>query len=237
MKRRDVLLGSTAALAGLAGCPSNNSDSPTESDGTAGTETAKPETSEPETATETKSPKTSEEPTIDDLNPGASVVTQASTESPAEIELTLANTYGESVSVFPAGLGTYAFEFLSPLSGERGDVLLYPDTPRVSLGHGEFPESPVDGCWRVIDTSEEGQRGPYLRGQNYPKETEIAPDDTYSVLHEAYYRGPASHCFPADTYETTAEIEFGDRKQRVELTYTLDVSDDGEFEISVEHER
>lgn len=229
MKRRHVLLGATAALAGLAGCSSNNSDSPIESDGT--------ETSEPETATETKSPKTSEGPTIEDLNPGASVVTQASTESPAEIELTLANTYGESVSVFPVSLGTYAFEFLQPLSGERGDVLLYPDSPRVSLAQGEFPEAPIDGCWRVVDTSEEGERGPYLKGQNFPKETEIAPDETYRVLHQAYYRGPASHCFPADTYETTAEFEFGDREQRVELTYTLDVSSDGEFEISVEHER
>ncbi|MUV60031.1 hypothetical protein [Halobacterium sp. CBA1126] len=231
MKRRHVLLGATAALAGLAGCSSGDSGSPTDSDGTSGTTTPGSET-----ATRTTSPTTTEQATIEDLDLGAAVVTQPSEESPAEIALTLANTHDESVSVAPVSLGTYAFEFLQPLSGERGDVLLYPDSPRVSLSQGEFPEDRVNGCWRVIDTSGEGERGPYLKGQNLAKEKEIAPDETYSVLHEAYYRGPDSDCFPADTYETMAEIEFGDREQRVELTYTLDVSADGEFEISVEHE-
>jgi len=231
MKRRHVLLGATAALAGLAGCSSDDGNSPTDSDGPSGTATP-----DPELATETTSPTTIEQATIGDLDFGASVVTQPSEESPAEVELTLAHTHAESISVSPVSLGTYAFEFLEPLSGERGDVLLYPDSPRVSLAQGEFPEEPSNGCWRVIDTSAEGERSPYLKGQNLAKEKEIEPDETYSVRHEAYYRGTDSHCFPPDTYETTAEIEFGDQEQRVELTYTLDISSDGQFEISVEDE-
>ena len=56
MKRRHVLLGATATFAGLAGCSSGDSGSPTDSDGTSG-----PATPEPEPATETTSPTTTRE--------------------------------------------------------------------------------------------------------------------------------------------------------------------------------
>lgn len=56
MKRRHVLLGATAVLAGLAGCSSGDSGAPTDSDRTSGTTTP-----EPETVTETTSPTTTKE--------------------------------------------------------------------------------------------------------------------------------------------------------------------------------
>ncbi|WP_430504807.1 hypothetical protein [Haloparvum sp. PAK95] len=130
----------------------------------------------------------------------------------------------------------YALEFLSHLNGEMGEIMLYPgDTGRVIIINGESPERPVDGCWRV-PPDEEDARGPYLAGNNYPKEVEIAPAETYSVLHDAYYLGPDSHCFPADTYKTTNEIEIGEEERTpVELTYSVEVGSEGQFEAAVEY--
>jgi len=54
MKRRHVLLGATVTLAGLAGCSSGDSGSPTDSDDTTGTP-------DPETATRTTSLTTTRE--------------------------------------------------------------------------------------------------------------------------------------------------------------------------------
>lgn len=56
MKRRHVLLGSAAAVAGLAGCSSDDSGSPTGSDETPGTATP-----ESETATDTTSSRATRE--------------------------------------------------------------------------------------------------------------------------------------------------------------------------------
>lgn len=174
---------------------------------------------------------------LEDLNPTASVVTQPSNESPAEVELALENTLTAPVSVYPRSSGLYALEFLSPLSGEVGEIMLHPETDRVRVYNGEIPESPVDGCWRVIDTSDEDENGPYLAGINYPKEVEIEPGEKYSVLHRGYYLGPDSHCFPADTYKTTTDMEIGEEERTpVDLTYKLEVTSEGHFEASVEYD-
>ncbi len=233
--RRNFLRYGIAMISGsLAGCTApSDRDGPSGRDSEAQPTARDSETESPGRTSETES---TVQASIEDLNPTASVVTQASNESPAKIKLSLENTLAVPVSVYPGSLGMYALEFLSHLNGEMGEIMLYPgDTGRVIIINGESPERPVDGCWRV-PPDEEDARGPYLAGNNYPKEVEIAPAETYSVLHDAYYLGPDSHCFPADTYKTTNEIEIGEEERTpVELTYSVEVGSEGQFEAAVEY--
>lgn len=226
--RRTILRSGLSVLSlSLAGCitSSRRSGPPNESP----TSTADlTETSEPSpTPTATSSP--------DDVEPTATVLTEPSTESPPQVALSLRNTGTNSVSVAPFDRGIYPLEFLQPLSGDEGDVLLFPpETPSVELMQGEIPEEPVDGCWRVVDTSASGERGPYLAGNNLSKTVEIAPNETYTVPHNLYYRGPDNVCFSPGEYQTTSTITLGSNGSgpRLDVTYTLSITSAGTYNVT-----
>lgn len=171
------------------------------------------------------------------IEPGGTVVEQPSTASPARIELSLTNPLDHSVSVYPAGFGTVPLESVSPLTGETGDVLLFPPgIPMVKLMGGEFPEEPKDGCWKIVDTDESDDRDPYRASVNHPNAVEIAAGETYSVEHEAYYRGPDTACLPPGEYQTTVEVTISEATigPRKTVTYVLSVSPDEEFTMTVD---
>ena len=170
------------------------------------------------------------------IEPSGSIVSQPSDESPAEAILTLTNTGDASVEVKQLHHGVYPFELIGHLSGEGGDVLLYPPDAReeVTLYGGKLPGSRTNKCWRIIDTSDEDERDPYLGGSLGPKYVEIGPGGTYSVQHEAYYKGPESNCFPAGQYQNTTEIEIDNEDEtQMDIIQTLDISSAKEFTISV----
>ena len=99
---------------------------------------------------------------------------------------------------------------------------------------GEFPDEPVDGCWRVVDTSASGERGPYLAGNNLPKTVEIASNETYTVHHDLYYRGPDNACFSPGQYQTTSTITLGskDTGSRLDVAYTLSINAEGTYSMA-----
>lgn len=172
-----------------------------------------------------------------DLEPGASIVSQPSDESPAVVELSLTNTGGEVAPVYPREPGSFVFHLVPPFREQQGDIFMFPqDTRSVHLQQGTFER--VGGCWRVVDTSEDDERGPYLAGQSLPKETRIEPDETHTVRHDAYFHGPASDCFPVGVYQTDLGIEIrNDEERQIDLIYTLEVLPADELTISVVSER
>lgn len=226
--RRTILRSGLSVLSlSLAGCITDSGSS--EPPGESPTSTAEPtETSESSpTPTATSSP--------DDVEPTATVLREPSTESPPRVALGLRNAGTNSVSVAPFDRGLYPLEFLQPLGGEEGDVLLFPpETPSVELMQGEIPERPVDGCWRVVDTSASGERGPYLAGNNLSKTVEVAPNETYTVHHDLYYRGPDDACFPPGEYQTTSTITLGSTGSgpRLDVTYTLTITPAGTYSVT-----
>lgn len=169
-----------------------------------------------------------------ELEPGVSIVTQPSVESPPVVDLSLTNTGSETVSVYPREPGSFVFHLVPPFREGDCDIFLLPqDAPAVQLHQGEIGKT--GRCYRVTDTSEDDERGPYLAGQALPKETEIEPGRRYTVRHDAYFYGPESECFQAGAYQTTLEIELGDEANTaIDLIYTLVISPENEFTISVE---
>lgn len=161
-----------------------------------------------------------------------------SDESPPVVDLSLTNTGDHTASVYPREPGSYVFHLVPPFLNEGGEVFLLPQNARtIQLQQGELDKT--GGCYRVIDTSEEDERGPYLAGQALAKEIEIEPSERYSVRHHAYFHGPESECFPTGEYQTSLGIELrdGENTHVFNLIYTLEISPEKDLAISVEADR
>jgi hypothetical protein len=158
-------------------------------------------------------------------------------DSPARIELGLTNTASEPISVTSID-GAYPLEWLEAASDTNGRLVFYPpDTPGIGLANLELPEAPQDGCWRLIETGDDG----YLTVVGLQQTADIAPGETYTVEHELYYQGPEENCFSATEYQTSAGIKFVEvtarRGPALRMANTLTRDNEGQFAIDVTHEQ
>lgn len=176
------------------------------------------------------------QPGIGDLRFDAAVVESATAESPATVVLRIENTADTPVTVGPAGQGAGPFEYVAPLTGERGEVLLLPlNSRRVNLHLGERTNE--GACWRVVD-ADDGEA--YRSRVSLALPVEIPAGDQHAVRHAVYYHGPPDVCLPPDDYRTTVGIAVGTGDEDAfsatderELSCTLRVGRNGSLAVEL----
>lgn len=121
------------------------------------------------------------------------------------------------------------------MTGETVDLVLVPaEDPGAGVTYPDLASSPVDGCWRFVDT--EGNTPTRAPVSTHLAAT-LAPGETYAIRHEVYHDGDSETCFPGDPYRTSAAVVFvapGGRSEPFAFTYTLSVGGDGEPTVAVD---
>lgn len=239
--RRSLLGGGLALAAALAGCTSGS----VPDDGTAtpddDTETTTARTTRRSRSTtgttgtagsgstatgSTTRTTRAADPSV--LSPGASVVSQATAEQPAILELALRNDGDEAVPVNAGGEGGSPMEYLP--APETGLVVFPVDPEHVFLYDSSLPTSRTRGCWRVPDDAA-------VAVENLGFPVTLAPGERYAIRHRLYWDGPDGTCFTAGTYGLTAKLVLAEQMEHgpsFDLEYALAVDDAGDVSISVE---
>lgn len=163
------------------------------------------------------------QPSVDDLRFEADRTQDTTAVSPELVSLRIENTTEDWVAVAPANHGAGPLEFVEPLTGDTGEVILLPTgRERVDVVGGDVTS--YGGCWRVVDRGDEA----HVSTISERRPVRVNPDETHVVLHGVYYHGPDDNCLPPGEYQTSIGIEVGTDSED-----DFRVSDEGDLQCTL----
>lgn len=164
------------------------------------------------------------------LSIDGAVVSRATSQRPLRIRYTITNEGPETLTL--QSQNKKPLLWIRRLSGDAGSVvLLPPDSSEVFAD--ALASTPTGGCWRFVTQSGDDAA---IGVQTDTGEVAIAPGETYSVDHHAYYDGRDA-CFPPDAYTQTTTLDFGGVQSDgpfVNVQHALTIASDGTPSVEVD---
>lgn len=164
------------------------------------------------------------------LSADASIVRQASEDTPLTIQFELRNEGSKTLVV--SSEDAIPFVVFPRLSGPVGDAILLP--PRRSEVTADVSASQTDGCWKFV--TPEGN-DPEIIIEMDANRLSLDPESKHTVRHKIYYDAIDDRCFPSGSYreEHPIRLEESEADQRPSVTVepVLTVGEDGTSKIEI----